>query len=84
MKFNRTAIMQNAWKKYRRFALTFAQALRFAWAEAKLEAARFDVWGQCFNSAPVLIAKGVDNYRAGELEWLKKSSYDRIWRVMAA
>lgn len=78
MKFNRTAIMQTAWKKYRRFDLTFAQALRLAWMEARLAAARFDVWGERFNANPVLIASGVTHDRAGELEWFYKTSYDRI------
>ena len=78
MKFNRSAIMQTAWKKYRRFDLTFAQALRLAWVEARLAAARFDVWGESFNAHPVLIASGVTQDRAGELEWFYKTSYDRI------
>lgn len=83
MKFNRTAIMQTAWKKHRRFDLTFAQALRLAWMEAKMAAARFDVWGQCIGGEPELIASNVGDERASELEWLKKPLYDRVWRCAA-
>ena len=78
MKFNRSEIMKAAWKKFSRFDLTFAQALRLAWAEAKMKAARYDVWGESFNAHPVLIASGVTQDRAGELEWFYKTSYDRI------
>ena len=84
MKFNRSEIMTAAWRKYRFFSITFAQALRLAWVEAKLNGARFTLWGQRIGGRPELIASGVNDDRAGELEWLNKYRYDRIWRVMAA
>ena len=84
MKFNRSEIMKAAWCKCRRFDITFAQALRLAWMQDRLAATRYNVWGECFNGAPVLIASGVTDDRAGELEWLNKCCYDRLWRTTAA
>lgn len=84
MKFNRSEIMKAAWRKFNRFDLTFAQALRLAWAESKMAAARYNVFGQCIGCDAVQIASGVNGDRAGELEWLHKCSFDRIWTVMVA
>lgn len=84
MKFNRSQIMKTAWSKFRRFSITFAQALRMAWYEARIAAARYTVYGQRIGQESVVIASGVSNERAGELEWMNKCSYDRIWSVMAA
>lgn len=78
MKFNRSEIMKAAWKKFNRFDLTFAQALHLAWAEAKMAAARYNVYGEDFGCERVLIASGVTQDRAGELEWFHKTRYDRI------
>lgn len=79
MKFNRRAIMTAAWAKYRRTSLTFAQALRTAWAEARMAAARYNVYGERFGmEAPELIACGVTQERAGELKWWNKCRYDHI------
>lgn len=84
MKFNRSQIMKTAWFKYNRCNLTFAQALKLAWAMAKMEAARYNVFGQCIGHDAVLIASGVNGDRAGELTWQNKCYYDRIWPVMVA
>jgi len=84
MKFNRSEIMKAAWSKFRRFSITFAQALRMAWYEARIAAARYTVYGQRIGQEAVVIASNVNDDRAAELEWRNKCSYDRIWRVMAA
>ena len=84
MKFDRSKIMKAAWRKFNHFDLTFSQALRLAWAEARMAAARYNVFGQCIGSEAVLIASGVNGDRAGELEWFHKCSFDRIWTVMVA
>ena len=38
MKYNLKRIMQNAWKNYRKQAISFAEALHRAWLSAKAEA----------------------------------------------
>ena len=84
MKFNRSQIMKTAWFKYTCCNLTFAQALKLAWAEAKMAAARYNVFGQSIGCEAVLIEGGVNADRAGELEWWNKTRYDRVWTVKAA
>ena len=84
MKYNRSEIMKAAWNKFNRFDLTFAQALKLAWAEAKMAAARYNVFGQSIGCEAVLIEGGVNADRAGELEWWNKTRYDRIWMVKVA
>ena len=37
MKFNRRNIMQAAWRNFRRYAISFAEALHRAWLSAKAE-----------------------------------------------
>lgn len=79
MKFNRSEIMKTAWNKFSRFDLTFAQALRLAWAEAKLAAMRFDVWGESFGmDEPVLLGSNLTNDQAEELRYWEKSQYDFV------
>lgn len=84
MKYNRSEIMKAAWNKFNRFDLTFAQALKLAWAEAKMSAIRYNVFGQSIGCEAVLIEGGVNADRAGELEWWNKTRYDRIWMVKVA
>ena len=79
MKYDRRVIMTAAWAKHRHTALTFAQALRLAWAEARMAAARYNVYGERFGmEAPELIASAVTQEHAGQLEWWHKCRYDRI------
>ena len=78
MKFNRSEIMKAAWKKYSRFDITFAQALRLAWVDAKMAVARFNVWGENFNEEPVLLGSNLTYDQAGELKWRKETSYDFV------
>lgn len=82
--FNRSEIMKAAWNKFNRFDLTFAQALKLAWAEAKMATVRYNVFGQSIGCEAVLIEGGVNADRAGELEWWNKTRYDRIWMVKVA
>lgn len=79
MKFNRSEIMKTAWRKFTHFDLTFAQALHLAWAEAKLAAMRFNVWGENFGmEEPVLLGSNLTNDQAEELRYWKKYQYDFV------
>ena len=79
MKYDRRQIMKAAWRKYRCFSIPFAQALRMSWYEARTAAARYNVYGQRIGQEAVVLGCGVNTERAGELEWMNKCSYDRIW-----
>lgn len=68
--YDRRAIMKAAWNKFNRFDLTFAQALRMAWMEAKDAAPIWSVYGD-----GKLIASGLTFNRAGELEDMYKFNY---------
>ena len=78
MKFNRSEIMKTAWKKFNRFNLTFAQALRLAWVEAKLAVTRFNVYGERFSEEPVLLGSNLTSDQAEELKYWQKCYYDFI------
>ncbi len=70
MKYNRSEIMKAAWRKFRRFDLTFAQALRFAWMEARDAAPIWAVYGDGEQ-----IASGLTYDRAGALREMIKFDY---------
>lgn len=79
MKYNRSEIMRTAHRKYSSFTLTFAQALHMAWAEARMKAARYNVYGERFGmDGMVLIVGNVDMKHAAEIEEMNKCRYDRI------
>lgn len=85
MKFNRSEIMQNAWRICRRTGLPFAQALRNAWYQAKAAVQRWDVYGErIYDGSRERLAKGVTYDEAGHVEWLNKYRFDHIRIVMAA
>ena len=70
MKYNRSEIMKAAWRKFRRFDLTFAQALRMAWMEARDAAPIWAVYGDGKQ-----IASGLTYDRAGALREMIKFDY---------
>ena len=83
--YNRSEIMKAAWYKYRHFDITFAQALRLAWVDARQAAARYNVYGERFGMTdPELIESGVDAERVAYLKDLHEYRYDRVWTVKAA
>lgn len=84
MKFDHRDIMTRAWAKRHSLRIPFADALHIAWMEAKIAAARYNVYGQSFGASPVLIAACASHDRAGELEWMHKYRFDRLWRVKVA
>lgn len=84
MKYNRSEIMKAAWNKFNRFNLTFAQALRMAWYEAKKAVERFNVYGeQIFNGKRLVLASGVTYEKACMLKEHLKYRYDIIDIVAA-
>lgn len=78
MKFDRSAIMKTAWHYHRRFGQSMKLALSRAWREAKIAMKRYNVIGESFGCADVVIAEGVTYERAGELEWFNKCRFDNI------
>ncbi len=81
--YNRREIMTTAWTKYRCFCITFAQALRLAWYEAKRDVARYTVVGvRIATGAETVLGEGLTFDEAGRVEWYNKCRYDAI-RVVA-
>ena len=63
MKYNRSEIMKAAWRNYRRYGVSFSEALRMAWYEAKKAVARYIVYGMRIHddSVVLLLANATDN-----------------------
>lgn len=77
--YNRREIMTATWIKYRRFGISFAQALRLAWYEAKRDAARYTVIGvRIATGAETVLGEGLTYEEAGRTEWYNKCRYDVI------
>ena len=79
MKYNRSEIMKAAWRNYRCNTVTFAQALRMAWYEAKKTAARYNVYGKRIHddSVVLLLVNATDN-AAQECKYLSRYRFDVI------
>ena len=77
--FNRSEIMKAAWRNYRRFNVSFAEALRMAWYEAKKAAARYNVYGKRIHdgAAVLLLANATDN-AAQECKYMNRYRFDVI------
>lgn len=80
--YDRRAIMTAAWFRFkhnRYFHGTFAEALRLEWINAKLIAARYDVWGDSFTKAEaVKLASGVDGTEAARVAELWRMDFDYV------
>ena len=82
--FNRSEIMKAAWKNFDRFDITFAQALRLAWYDAKKAVAKYIVYGeQLFNGNRLVLASGVTYEKACMLKEHLQYRYDIIDIVAA-
>ena len=79
MKYNRSEIMKAAWRNYRRYSITFAEALRMAWYEAKKAAARYNVYGKRIHdeSVVLLLANATDS-AAQECKYTNRFRFDAI------
>jgi hypothetical protein len=82
--FNRSEIMKTAWKKFDRFDITFAQALRMAWYEAKKAVPKYVVYSeQLFNGKRLVLASGINYEKACMLKEHLQYRYDIIDIVAA-
>jgi len=85
MKYNKSEIMTRAWAIYRRYNVSFADALRKAWKEAKIAALRYDVYGEnMFYGQRKLLLANATHEEARKCEWYNKNSYDMIEIKVAA
>lgn len=80
MKYNRKEIMAAAWGKYRRCCcISFAEALRLAWVDAKAANRRYTVTGyRIYNDTVTVLCTDCTWDEAGETEWRQKYAYDHI------
>ena len=77
--YNRREIMKAAWRKVRRNGMTLSTALRLAWYEAKQAAPIWRLYGERIGmEGRELIAGNLTSDKAGELQWLYKTRYDRV------
>ncbi|MDY4007461.1 MAG: hypothetical protein SOY94_01180 [Candidatus Limiplasma sp.] len=77
--YNRCEIMKAAWRKVRRNGMTLSTALRLAWYEAKQAAPIWRLYGERIGmEGRELIASNLTSDKAGELQWLYKTRYDRV------
>ena len=77
MKYNRSEIMKAAWRNYRRYSVSFSEALRMAWYEAKKAAARYNVYGIHDDSVVLLLANATDS-AAQECKYINRYRFDVI------
>ena len=79
MKNNRSEIMKAAWRNYHRYNMSFSEALRVAWYEAKKAVARYIVYGMRIHddSVVLLLANATDN-AAQECKYLNRYRFDTI------
>ena len=77
MKYNRSEIMKAAWRNYRRYNVSFSEALRMAWYEAKKAAARYNVYSVHDDSVVLLLANATDN-AAQECKYMNRYRFDAI------
>ena len=79
MKYNRSEIMKAAWRNYHRYSVSFSEALRMAWYEAKKAVARYNVYGMRIrdDSVVLLLANATDN-AAQECKYLNRYRFDTI------
>ncbi len=79
MKYNRSEIMKAAWRNHRCYAVSFSEALRMAWYEAKKAVARYNVFGfRIHDDSMVQLLANVANYAAQECKYLNRYRYDII------
>ncbi|HNW86698.1 MAG TPA: hypothetical protein PKJ47_07155 [Candidatus Limiplasma sp.] len=79
MKYNRSEIMKAAWRNYRRYSVSFSEALRMAWYEAKKAAARYNVYGKrIHDDSMVLLLANVTDNTAQEYKYMNRNRFDVI------
>ena len=83
--YNRREIMDRAWGLYRTCKkVTFADALRMAWREARMALVRYNVYGEnIYNGRRELLLSNATDEAAQQCKWMNKSRYD-IVEVRAA
>lgn len=75
--YNRSEIMKAAWRNYRRYNVSFSEALRMAWYAAKKLVARYNVYGVRDDSKVLLLANATDN-AAQECKYMNRFRFDVI------
>ena len=76
---NRSEIMKAAWRNYRCYSVSFSEALRMAWYEAKKATARYNVYGKrIHDDSVVLLLANVTDNAAQECKHMNRYRFDAI------
>ncbi len=74
--YNKSEIMKAAWSMFRSTVISFADALRKAWTNAKCATIDFSMNAMSENTTPAVVKteqQQYDDYIAGRIGWYKRN-----------
>ena len=76
--YNKSEIMKKAWNMFRSLAISFADALRKAWNDAKCATIDFSMEAMSISTTPVRVKTDDEKYAgyiAGRIAYWKKNNF---------